>query len=560
MKLTKFTWVDAILLLALAIFLVFVFAEQPKIYPRSQTDLNLSLALLPLYALYSLLRMIVAYAFSLCFSLWAGYSAAASVRARKVILPALDILQSVPILGFFPAAVYFFIRLAHGLAIGAEAAAIFLIFTSQAWNMAFAVYESLTTVPEDLLLASSQFRLSGVQRWFRLLLPSCVPKLTYNSMLSWAAGWFFLIASEIIAIGNASYTLPGLGSYLQQSLNKGLAGNFLIALLTLIAVVTLLHFILWEPLAEWSKRFRYEMTAGGASDERRSFLLRIIQRSRIVERFEKKVLEPLSEAIPRKMDELVVKTPRTVARGISLGLLAVVLFGFGYGAFLIAKIIAQPWPGRVFVIPLALLFSFLRLLAAYVISIAWTLPVAALINRSPRWSKTLLPVAQILASVPATAFFPIIVVLVLRQGANSNLPSILLVLTGMQWYLLFNLIAGIQNIPADMREVAQALRLRGWRYLRRVMIPAVMPSLITGSITAWGGGWNALVLSEYVKYGEKAYGVTGIGALLVQANYSGDIHMVLATVLAMVIVVTSLNRFFWRRVYDFASRKFTLEY
>ncbi|MBZ5536801.1 MAG: ABC transporter permease subunit [Acidobacteriia bacterium] len=560
MKLTKFTWVDLVLLLTVAVFLVFVFAEKPRIYPRTQTQLNLSLTLLPLYALYSLLRMIVAYIFSLGFSIWAGYQASTSIRARRIILPALDILQSVPILGFFPAAVYFFIRLAHGSPIGAEAAAVFLIFTSQAWNMAFAAYESLTTIPEDLLLASGEFRLTGVHRWIRLLLPSCVPKLSYNSMLSWAAGWFFLIASEIIAIGNANYTLPGLGSYLQQSLDRGRNSNFLLGLLTLIAVVSLLHFVLWAPLLEWAERFRYEMTAGGSSEGGSSWVLKFVKRSELFRYIQKRILGPALERGPQMLEEAFNRVSRRAIRATSILFLVIVLIGFGYGAFQIVKIVIRPWPLEALSIPLALLYSFLRLLLAYAISIAWTLPVAALISRSPRWSRTLLPIAEILASVPATAFFPLIVVLVLRQGANSDLPSVLLVLTGMQWYLLFNLIGGIQNIPADMREVAQALRLRGWRYMRRVLIPAVIPSLITGSITAWGGGWNALVLSEFVKYGEQTYGVTGIGAMLVKANDTGNIQMVLATVLSMVIVVTSLNRFFWRRAYDYASRKFTLEY
>lgn len=560
MKLTKITWVDLVLLFTVAVVLVFIFAEKPRIYPRTQTQLNLSLALLPLYALYSLLRMVVAYFLSLGFSIWAGYQASTSLRARRVILPALDILQSVPILGFFPAAVYFFIRLAHGSSIGAEAAAVFLIFTSQAWNMAFAAYESLTTIPEDLLLASEQFRLTGIQRWIRLLLPSCVPKLSYNSMLSWASGWFFLIASEIIAIGNANYTLPGLGSYLQQSLERGRNSNFLLGLLTLIAVVTLLHFVLWSPLLEWSKRFRYEMTAAGSSEGSRSWVLKFVKRSELFRYIQKKFLRPALEQGPRILERAFNRVPRRAILTTSMLVLGIVLIGFGYGAFQIGKIVVRPWPHEALSIPLALFYSFLRLLLAYAISIAWTLPVAALISRSPRWSRMLLPIAEILASVPATAFFPLIVVLVLRQGANSNLPSVLLVLTGMQWYLLFNLIGGIQNIPADMREVAQALRLRGWRYMRRVLIPAVIPSLITGSITAWGGGWNALVLSEFVKYGEQTYGVTGIGAMLVRANDSGNIQMVLATVLSMVIVVTSLNRFFWRRAYDYACRKFTLEY
>ncbi|MBZ5553128.1 MAG: ABC transporter permease subunit [Acidobacteriia bacterium] len=560
MKLTKFTWVDLVLLMTVAVLLVFIFAEKPRVYPRTQTQLNLSLALLPLYALYSLLRMIVAYVLSLGFSIWAGYQASTSIRARRIILPALDILQSVPILGFFPAAVYFFIRLAHGSPIGAEAAAVFLIFTSQAWNMAFAAYESLTTIPEDLLLASRQFRLTGIQRWIRLLLPSCVPKLSYNSMLSWAAGWFFLIASEIIAIGNASYTLPGLGSYLQQSLERGRNSNFLLGLLTLIGVVTLLHFVLWSPLLEWSKRFRYEMTAAGSSEGGSSWILKLVKRSEVFRYLQKRILGPALEEGPRMLEGAFNRVPRSTIRVSSILLLGIVLIGFGYGAIQIGRIVMRPWPQEALTIPLALLYSFLRLLLAYAISIAWTLPVAALISRSPRWSRTLLPIAEILASVPATAFFPLIVVLVLRQGANSNLPSVLLVLTGMQWYLLFNLIGGIQNIPEDMREVAQALRLRGWRYMRRVLIPAVIPSLITGSITAWGGGWNALVLSEFVKYGEQTYGVTGIGAMLVKANDNGNIQMVLATVLSMVIVVTSLNRFFWRRAYDYATRKFTLEY
>ncbi len=551
---------DLLALLVLGLLVLVVFLDSPHAFPGPETRLNLAARMLPLYGLYSLMRMLAAYACSLAFAFVTGYFAATSPLARRFILPSLDILQSVPILGFFPAAIFFFIRLFHGSAAGIEAAAIFLIFTSQAWNLAFSVYESLITIPEDVATAVRVSGASGLVRWRRLLLPACVPRLTYNSMLSWAGGWYFLIASEMITVGPRSYTLPGLGSYIGQSIADGWYGLAAAGIATLAAIIILLHILVWSPLEYWSKRFRYEYASRTEAGPP-PIALAFVQRAPLLRRAWVSTANVsarvLGASVARLSSWLTGAVMRYVlmAAGIALGV-AVVYGGVQAGAQLF-----RPLPPEAGDIPKALLYSFLRLLVAYAISLAWTIPLAYWLSMSARRAARILPVVQVLASMPATAFFPVIVAVVLTLHLGLNVASVALVLTGMQWYLLFNLVAGAQAMPEDLRELAAASNVHGGLYLRRFFLPVAAPSLITGSLTGWGGGWNALIISEYLTVKGKTYSVQGIGSLLDRATYvKGDLQLITLTIVSMVVVISLLNRFVWRRLYQRASERYRLEY
>lgn len=548
-----------LLVIALAIVL---FRGSPYVYAPEAPTLSLEAEYLFLYTLASLTRVVIALVISILIALLVGYLAAVNRRWGQVILPAADILQSVPVLGFFPAAVFFFIQLFGHSAIGVEIAAIFLIITSALWNMIFAVYESITTIPSDLRQASQQLGLQGYTQWSRLILPAVLQKLAYNCMISWANGWYFLIASEIIVIGPIRYRLPGLGSYLAQTMSTGDYRHAIYGLLVLAAVIVFFHLAVWGPLNDWTSRFTYETgelkregTARGRNRMRfymaRSAVLRAIWRQAV---------RPLIAAMARLI-QFILEGGRTRVGGVAG---AVALFiGVGATVWLAARGLEElrnPDP-QISEIPSALLFSFMRLLIAYAIALAWTLPLAVWIGRNERIARRVLPVIEVVAGIPATAFFPLIVLLILHSGGGMNIASVVLVATGMQWYLLFNLIAGVRAIPEDLIQISNSLGLKGVHRWTRLLLPAVYPSLVTGSLTAIGGGWNALVLSEYVVAEGRVYSVHGIGAFLDAATYeSGNLQLIVASIGAMVLFILIVNRFVWQPAYQLAQRRFALNY
>jgi NitT/TauT family transport system permease protein len=551
---------DLLALLVFGLLVLAVFLDTPHAFPGPETRLNLAVRMLPVYAVFSLLRMVGAYVVSLAFAFVAGYFAATSPLARRFILPGLDILQSVPILGFFPAAIFFFIHLFRGSSLGVEAAAVFLIFTSQAWNLAFSVYESLITIPEDISTAVRTSNATGIVRWRRLLLPACVPRLTYNSMLSWAGGWYFLIASEMITVGPRSYTLPGLGSYIGQAIADGTYAPAAAGIGALATIIVLMHILVWSPLEYWSRRFRYEYASRPEAGPP-PLALSLIQRAPLLRRTWVRALNAAGRtggAVTARVSAwLTGAWMRYFLAAIGLA----ASLAIAYGGVRAAAQLARPLPPEAARIPVALLYSFLRLLVAYVISLAWTIPLAYWLSLSARRSARVLPVVQVLASMPATAFFPVIVAVVLALHLGLNVASVALVLTGMQWYLLFNVVAGAQAMPEDLRELAAASDVHRWLYLRRFFLPVAAPSLITGSLTGWGGGWNALIISEYLTVKGRTYSVEGIGSLLDRATYvQGDLQMITLTIVSMVVVISLVNRFVWRRLYQRATERYRLEY
>jgi NitT/TauT family transport system permease protein len=561
----------ALLIVAIILALFFAYRHESGLRHLHAPQLHVSLRQLPYYAFCSFSRMLAAYVLALIFSLVYGLLAARGRTWERVMLPAIDIAQSVPVIGFFPAAIYFFVALAHGSRFGVEMAAVFLIFTSQAWNMAIGVFESVRTLPNDSLEALEAFGATGWLRLKRLLLPACVPKLVYNSILSWVAGWYYLIACEIIAVGPAHYELPGLGSYLMKSADKGRTGELIAGLLTLLAIIILMDGIVWQPLSEWAEKFRYEFAATSEPMRPMGLLAALGAIGPFILRVLRRLLRPPVRTFNRAIAGILplpgarrpaMRRAWLVVR-IGLGAMAVffVVLGLIHGTIALIRTLLQPWPAAVKQIPLATGASVLRLIAAYGISLAWTIPCAIAASESPRFARRLAPFAEIVGSMPATALFPLIVIFVIRVTGGMNLASILLILTGMQWYVLFNLLAGISQIPADLKEAARSFGLSRFATWRKLTLPAVLPSLITGSITAWGGGWNALILSEYFVYRGTTYKVFGLGAMLDDATYqSGNGLMILLTLLSMVLVVLVLNRLVWRRLYDVATDRYRIDY
>lgn len=544
------------------ILLVALLYSHHIILPTGGSEKPFSLWSLPFDAAFSFVRMLFAYILSFIFALTYGYLSAKSRFGKPLLLPLLDVLQSVPVLGFFPAAVFFFVQISGGARFGVEMASIFLIFTSQAWNMTFSVYESITTIPDDVSEAVGSFGLSPLQKYKKLYFPASIPKLVYNSMLSWAGGWYFLIACEIISLGPIRFRLPGIGSFLVFATEKGNIWAILAGLIVLISIILFMHFFIWKPLLFWSTRYRYEL--GGEGEHPRSLFVTLGFRMRTLRRLRLRIRLILSRIpLPEKFFIVIrnsLETAFPYLGRITIGILIVLLsFAFWKAGNSLISTLSNPIPPEVnYIIP-AIFFSFLRLLCAYVLTLLWTIPVVLLANEYSGLRRLLMPVAEIGASLPATALFPLIVFIFVDFFGGMNIASVILILTGMQWYILFNLLSGIQSIPDDLREATRAMGLTFMQKTRKLTLPAIVPSLITGSITGWGGGWNALIISEYFIYHEKTFSVLGIGSLLDKAiYYHGNSLLIFLSLASMVIAIITLNHIVWRPLYARASERYSL--
>ncbi len=556
---------------------------------------ELTLGELPGALALSLMRMTISYAASLILAFILGLTAARTQLGEKVILPLLDTLQSVPQVGFFPAAISFFIGATSGHRVGIELASIFLIFTSQAWNLAFAVYEATKTIPQDHFDAAASFGVSGSQRFWKLYAPACVPRLIYNSILSWSNGWYFLVACEIIAVGLIEYNLPGIGNFLARAAENDQIHLVGWGLASLASLILTFDFLIWRPLSIWSERFRQESSAASPESEslrhpewvhELSFRLKpvgaalqLLIRSLIfpLTWIAREILLPLFWDLPAALvawagERLytrialpsVERWERLTAR--TLWVRRAILGGMGTSlglgaAYLLGRWLAPPWPSLAKEIPLAVLASTLRLTIALVISLAVTIPLVLWCWDRPRLRQTLTTLAQVGASLPAVALFPLIVlVAVNRLGGGMEVASIILVLTGMIWYPLFNCLGGVATIPADLIEAMKALGLTRAQLWKRLVLPAMGPALVTGAITAWGGGWNALVVSEYVRHQGQTHKVLGLGSLLDRAVYEqGDNQAITLCVAAMVGWILLVNAFFWKPIYRSTMDRYKFE-
>ncbi|HEX6553834.1 MAG TPA: ABC transporter permease subunit [Ktedonobacteraceae bacterium] len=532
--------------------------------------IDLSPSVLPAYAGYSLLRMMLAYLLSLAFTLIYGRIAATNRRAEVVMVPLLDILQSIPILSFLPAVTLALVAAFPHSNIGLELASVILIFTSQAWNMTFSFYHSERTLPTDLQEVSTVTRLRPWRRFLVLELPSSMIGLIWNSMMSWAGGWFFLMASEQLTIGSRSFQLPGLGSYLQAAANAGNTGAILLGLAALVVLIVLLDLLFWRPLVAWADKFKVELSSG--ADTPHSPVLDALRRSALIALVNRKVFRPLGRLLASLLDRLQplpgTSTPeplpaqasrfppvRKVASWVFVFLLGVLAL---FGLWSMVQLLIQVNLGTWGTLLLAAFATWLRTLAALLIGVAWTVPAGVAIGLSPKWSRRLQPVVQVIASIPATAVFPVLLLALLGLPGGLSWAAILLMLLGTQWYILFNVIAGAMAIPSDLREATTVYHVWGWRRWRTLILPAIFPYLVTGMLTASGGAWNASIVSEYVQFQGHITSTFGLGASIASAAAAANFPVLLAATVLMAAFVVILNRLAWKRLYALAERRYTL--
>ncbi len=532
--------------------------QPPAIVP----SIDLDPRNLPYYAARSTLRMFVALACSLVFTLAYGYAAARSRRAERILLPLLDILQSVPVLGFLSITVTGFIALFPGSLLGLELASIFAVFTSQAWNMTFSFYQSLITLPRDLEEATRLYRLPPWQRFTRLEVPAAMIGLIWNAMMSFAGGWFFVTASEAISVLNHDYRLPGIVSYVATAIEARDLDALGWALLTMAVVIVLIDQLFWRPLIAWADKFKLERSS--AAEAPRSWLLDLFRSARLP-RLLGDLLAPVTEtaddllsrlrfpsrvgrddAVRQRMIDrlfngaLVLLCAGLAAVGIRLGLGV----GLGMGEMAHVALLGLATLGRVVAVLVAS-------------TLIWT-PIGVAIGFNPRLARLAQPVVLLLAAFPANFLFPVAAILFLRAGINLNWGGILLMALGAQWYILFNTIAGAMSIPTDLRDMAASMGLHGWYLWRELIIPGIFPAWVSGGITASGGAWNASIVAEVVTWGGATLTATGLGAYITDVTTRGDWPRIVLGVAMMSAYVVALNRLFWRRLYAFAETKYRL--
>ncbi|SCY51138.1 MULTISPECIES: ABC transporter permease subunit [unclassified Pseudomonas] len=525
------------------------------------SPLSLDLVHLPEYTLRTTLRMFIALFVSLVFSLVIATLAAKSRKAAMVILPALDILQSVPVLGFLTFTVVFFMGLFPGKETGVECAAIFAIFTSQVWNMTFSFYQSLRTVPNDLYDVSRQFSFSPWQRFVRLEMPFATPGLVWNMMMSMSGGWFFVVASEAITVGDTTVSLPGIGSWLALAIEQQNIAAIAWAVLAMVGVIIAYDLLFFRPIVAWADKFRFEQTA--SQKRPRSRVYDLLRSTRLVPL----VLLALGsikaslflEKIPR-LPSIRFKTSARVNRAADLAWLALVAAACIAGLLYLSRFIGSTlgWDDVASTFGLGLA-TLLRVSVLIVLASVLWVPIGVWIGLNPRWAERLQPVAQLLAAFPANVLFPFAVIAIVALKLNPDVWLSPLMILGTQWYILFNVIAGASALPTDLREAARSFHVRGWQWWRQVALPGVFPYYITGALTAAGGSWNASIVAEAVSWGDQHLYASGLGAFIAQATTTGDLHRVALGVVVMSIFVVGFNRLLWRPLYGFAERRLRID-
>jgi NitT/TauT family transport system permease protein len=517
---------------------------------------------LPLYAAYSLLRITVAYVLSLAFTLVYGYVAAYNPRAERIMIPLLDILQSIPVLSFLPGVMLAMVALFPHHQIGVEIGAILLIFTGQVWNMAFSFYSSLKSIPRDMREAAKIYRFNWYQRFVQFELPYAAIGLVWNSMMSVAGGWFFLMACEMFVLGSLDFRLPGLGSYLQTAASAGDTQAILWGVGTMILVIVLLDQIVWRPVIAWAEKFKMEQVE--STDAPQSWFLDLIQGSRLLIRLRKRVINPLRERLAlhyaRHYDSTQEEAPPAtwkVWTGRAIASLAVlaVFYAVARAAVMLAGLNTSDY--RQILEGTGATFG--RVMVALLIGSLWTIPVGVAIGFNPKLARIAQPLAQIAASVPATALFPIVLLVLIRIGGGLGLGSVVLLLLGTQWYILFNVIAGAMAIPTDLREASALFKFNRSLRWRKLILPGIFPYLVTGLVTASGGAWNASIVAEYFRLKDHTYTTVGLGATISRATDSGNFALLLGSTIVMALVVVTVNRLVWRRMYRVAANRYTLE-
>jgi NitT/TauT family transport system permease protein len=523
------------------------------------TPISLDPSHLPEYAARTTFRMFAALALSLVFTLTYATWAAKSERAGKLLVPILDILQSVPILGFISITVVFFMSLAPGRVLGAEFAAIFAIFTSQAWNMAFSFYQSLRTIPIELSEAAESFRLSPWMRFWQLEVPFAMPALIWNMMMSMSGGWFFVVASESISVGHTTVALPGVGSYIALAIEQKNLTAIGWAIATMLIVILLYDQLLFRPLVAWVDRFRVEQEPGARVPD--SWALTMMRRSRLIQgatvAFHTAVMFT-SRAVKRR-DEPLPQSSNKPKRSLDLLWVMLIVAAVVAGLWHIVVVLIQNTPlvEALQVCGLAALTMLRVFVLIALASLVWV-PIGVWVGMRPRAAQIVQPIAQFMAAFPANLLFPIAVYGIVRWKLNPDVYLSPLMILGTQWYILFNVIAGASSIPAEMRYVAENFRITGWLWWRKVALPAILPFYVTGAITASGGSWNAAIVAELATWGDTQIQARGLGSYIAEATTAGDFHRIVLGIGTMSLFVVVINRVFWRPLYYYAERKYRL--
>lgn len=576
--------------------------------PYSLLTIDTSLRVLPWYAAQSLTRMAAGYAVSLLFSLVYAYIAYRVKFAAKILMLVIDVLQSIPLLSFLPGVVLGLIAIFPGARVGVELAAVLLLFTSMAWNMLLGFYQSLCCIPNDMQDVADSFQLSAWKRFWTLELPAGAIGLVWNSIISVAGGWFFLISIESFELGNRDFKLPGIGSYLAVAAETANYSAIWSGLLTIIAIIVVIDFVLWRPLIAWSTKFTYGATSSEDTMPR-SFVLNTLQRSPLFRNIHSSFIAPAWEKFvnfsPRKrvkkeivssieqtgsMKPVRKKESKHVFEASTSGVMAefynltrklaqdaksfcapimtrllpplfiaVLALSVGWGVWqaghLVEIIPLETWLS----IGTAALATFGRVLAALSLSLLWTVPAGVWIGRNPKLSASLQPIVQIAASVPATALFPFVLLFLSKLGGGLQIGSVALMMLGTMWYVLFNVIAGAQAIPAELFEVDAVYNKKsGLTRWRSLILPGIFPYLITGIVTAVGGAWNASIVSEYVVFRGGVMKTHGLGALISEAAASGNYAVLLAGTVVMSVLVLLTNKFVWGPLYRLAETKYRI--
>ena len=550
-------WDLVLLPLVLAVLTAVAFGAMQMSRPFTigqPTAISLDPAYLPYYLLRTILRMFMALGFALVFSFAFAAIAVKSKAAEKILVPLLDILQSVPILGFQAIAIAPFIALFPGNVFGVECAAVFAIFTSQAWNMAFSLYQSMRTIPRELHEAACVFRLSGWQRFWRLELPFAMPGLLWNMMMSMSGGWFFLVAAEAISVGGQDIKLPGIGAYIAVAIEAENGRAIAWAIGAMLAGIVLYDQLFFRPLLAWADKFRFEETQGDAAQQ--SWLLDWGRRSRWIRTMTDRFWASMRQALgwfntrgaPAPASS--VKEARSLARAWNL-LIAVVVALAIYRLFIFIHS-EVGWEEAVHVVGLGMVTLLRVMLLIGIASLIWV-PVAVWIGLRPQYSQRVQAIAQFLAAFPVNLMFPVVVYALVTLKLNANVWLSPLMVFGTQWYILFNVVAGASTIPNELRLAADNLGLKGWLKWKRVYLPAIFPAYVTGAITASGGSWNASIVAEYVTWGKTTLVADGLGSYIKQMTDAGDFRRIALGIGVMCIFVMLLNRFFWRKLYLLAE-------
>ena len=514
---------------------------------------------LPGYVARTTLRMFAALGLSLLFTFTYATWAAKSPRAERILVPILDILQSVPILGFISVTIVFFLSLAPGRVLGAEFAAVFAIFTSQAWNMAFSFYQSLRTVPTELTEAARSFRLSAWARFWRLEVPFAMPPLIWNMMMSMSGGWFFVVASEAFSVGSTTVTLPGVGAYIALAIAHKDLHAVGYAITAMFAVILLYDQLFFRPLVAWADRFRFEQEVSAKPPT--SWVFDVLSRSVWVARFRRQLRRGWANtaAIFKSAPKAIRFESREHTRRLD----------FVATLFVLIIVMIAVWKTAIFLAPeltwhdigttfgqgaITMLRVFVLILIA---SLLWV-PIGVYVGLRPEVARIVQPLAQFMAAFPTNLLFPVAVMCIVTWKLNANIWLSPLMILGTLWYILFNVIAGASAIPGEMRAVGTNLRVRGWLWWKRIALPAVFPYYVTGALTASGGSWNASIAAEVASWGEDHVTANGLGAYITDATVAGDFHRIVLGVVTMSLYVLTINRLLWRPLYYYAERKFRL--